>query len=119
VGGRYYYNQEGRAQHGRARGSFVGNYLAAELHTEMLRTAEFVVTSPYPSLEGYYAYRTDYTPTLNLLWGMQRRLGHNFLFDLNAGVGVGPTRSDAHFGGYSAGGLNLSTQINLGVYFGH
>ena len=118
IGGRYYYNQEGRARHDRAQGSFVGNYLAVELHTEMLRTPEFVVTTPYPNLDGYHTYRTDYTPTLNLLWGMQRRLGRNFLFDLNAGVGVGPTRSDAHFGGYSAGGLNLSTQINLGVYFG-
>jgi hypothetical protein len=118
IGGRYYYNQAGRARHDRARGSFVANYLAAELHTEMLRTPEFVITTPYPNLEGYYTYRTSYTPTLNLLWGMQRRLGSRFLFDLNAGVGIGPTRSDAHFGGYSAGGLNLSTQINLGVYFG-
>lgn len=118
IGGRYYYNQAGRAAHNRAQGSFVGNYLAVELHTEMLRTSEFVVTTPFPNLEGYYAYRTSYTPTINLLWGMQRRLGRSFLFDLNAGVGVSPTRSDAHFGGYSAGGLNLSTQVNLGVYFG-
>jgi hypothetical protein len=118
VGGRYYYNQEGRARHNRAQGAFVGNYLAAEFHTEMLRTPEFVVTTPVPNLEGYYRYRTTYVPTLNLLWGMQRRLSRSFLFDLNAGVGLSPTRSDAHFGGYSVGGLNISTQVNLGVYFG-
>lgn len=118
VGARYYYNQEGRAQHNRARGPFVGNYLAVELHTEMLSYPELVVTSPYPAFEGYYTTRTDYAPTLNLLWGMQRRLSRNFLFDFNAGVGVGAKRSDAHFGGYSPGPLNLSTQVNLGIYFG-
>ena len=118
IGTRYYYNQEGRARHNRARGPFVGNYLAAELHSEMLRTPDFVLTSPYPDFNGYYVYRTHYTPTLNLLWGMQRRMGHHFLFDFNAGVGLSPTRSDAHFGGYSVSGLNVSTQINLGVYFG-
>ena len=118
IGARYYYNQEGRAQHNRAHGSFVGNYLAAELHSEMLRYPEFVVTNPYPDFEGYYVQRTQYVPTLDLLWGMQRRLGRSFLFDLNAGVGLSPSRSDAHFGGYSAGGLNLSSQVNLGVYLG-
>lgn len=118
VGTRYYYNQEGRAQHNRASGLFVGNYLAVELHTEKLSYPDFVVTRPYPALEGYYTTRTDYAPTLNLLWGMQRRISRNFLFDFNAGVGVGAKRNDAHFGGYSSGPLNLSTQINLGIYFG-
>lgn len=118
IGTRYYYNQDGRMQHNRAHGLFVGNYLAAELHTEMLRYPAYVLTSPYPTPDGYYALRSEFTPTLNLLWGMQRRLGRNFLFDLNAGVGLGAKRSDDHFGGYSAGALNLSTQLNLGVYFG-
>lgn len=118
VGVRYYYNQDGRARHNRARGAFIGNYLAVELHTEKLSYPGFVVTSPPPAFSGYYATRTEYAPTLNLLWGMQRRISRNFLFDFNAGVGLGAKRSDAHFGGYSSGPLNLSTQINLGLYFG-
>ena len=117
IGGRYYYNQAGRAQHNRAHGAFVGNYLAAEIHTEMWNRYEFEGASlAIPT--GSYALRRDYVPTLNVLWGMQRRLGRNFLFDASAGLGIGASRSDLNFGGFSSGALNLSGQLNLGVYFG-
>jgi hypothetical protein len=102
IGGRYYYNQAGRARHNRPHGAFVGNYLGAELHTEMLRR---------PGLSN------EVVPAFNVLWGMQRRLGRNFLFDFNAGVGLMPRRSDSHIG-YSNGSVNVSTQLNLGLYFG-
>jgi hypothetical protein len=117
VGGRYYYNQAGRAQHNRASGAFVGNYLAAEIHTEIWNRYEFEGASlAIPT--GSYALRRDYVPTLNVLWGMQRRLGRSFLFDASAGLGIGASRSDLNFGGFSSGALNLSGQLNLGVYFG-
>jgi hypothetical protein len=117
IGGRYYYNQAGRAQHNRVHGAFVGNYLAAEIHTEMWNRYEFEGASlAIPT--GGYALRRNYVPTLNVLWGMQRRLGRNFLFDTSAGLGIGATRSDLNFGGFSSGALNLSGQLNLGVYFG-
>lgn len=104
VGARYYYNQAGRARHNRAHGPFVGNYLALEAHTERRQR---------------YAQLADVAPSLNLLWGMQRRLGRNFLFDFNAGAGLGPRRSDSYLG-YSSpeGNLNITTQLNLGIYFG-
>jgi hypothetical protein len=117
LGARYYYNQAGRRQNGRAHGAFVGNYLALEAHTEMQQRFLLREVSPaFPS--GKYELLTNYSPSLNLLWGMQRRLGRSFLFDLNAGIGLSPKRSDAHFGGYSSGVFNASTQINLGIYFG-
>ena len=104
LGARYYYNQAGRARHERAHGLFVGNYLALEAHTELRQR---------------YAQRADVAPGLNLLWGMQRRLGRNFLFDFNTGVGLGPRRSDSYLGYSSPGGnLNVTTQFNLGIYFG-
>ena len=102
VGARYYYNQAGRARQGRPHGPFVGNYLALEAHTEVRRRNE---QSP------------DVAPSLNLLWGAQRRLGRSFLFDFNAGLGLGPRRSDSYLG-YSSSNLNVVTQVNLGVYFG-
>ena len=102
MGARYYYNQAGRAQRERPHGPFVGNYLALEAHTEVRRRQ---------------MQSTDVAPSLNLLWGTQRRLGRNFLFDFNAGLGLGPQRSDSYLG-YSSGSLNVITQLNLGVYFG-
>ena len=102
VGARYYYNQAGRARHNRPHGTFVGNYLGLEAHTEVRQR---------------YGIRNDVAPSLNVLWGMQRRWGRNFLFDLNAGLGLGPYRSDSYLG-YSTTDLNIVTQLNLGVYFG-
>ena len=64
---------------------------------------------------GSYALHCDYVPRLNVLWGMQRRLGCNFLFDGSAGIGA--SRSDLNFGGFSSDSLNLSGQLNLGIYF--
>lgn len=115
LGGRYYYNQAGRAQSNRAHGAFVGNYLAAELHTEMGHDYQpeglFIPA-------GGYTLRRYYVPTVNLLWGMQRRLGHHFLFDANAGIGISNTRSNLNFVGFSSQSVNLSGQFNLGIYFG-
>lgn len=118
LGGRYYYNQGGRARHNRAHGLFSGNYLAAEIHAEMWRYFQYQgASAALPS--GTYALRTEYVPTLNLLWGMQRRLGRNFLLDASAGIGFGPVRSNANFGGYySSRFVNASPQLNIGVYFG-
>jgi hypothetical protein len=115
LGGRYYYNQAGRARDNRAHGAFVGNYLAAEMHTEMWHHYE---SSSLAIPKGNVELRRDYVPTLNLLWGMQRRLSRSFLFDASAGIGVGVTRSDLNFGGFSSGPVNLSGQLNIGVYFG-
>ena len=106
VGVRYYYSQADRARQNRPHGSFVGNYLALEAHTELRQR---------------YGLRPDVAPGLNLVWGMQRRLSRNFLFDFNAGAGLAPYRSDSNIG-YSSGvpsALNITTQLNLGVYFGH
>ena len=104
VGARYYYNQAGREHHNRPHGPFVGNYLALEAHTEVRQRS---------------GLRHDVAPSLNAVWGMQRRLGRNFLFDFNAGLGLGPHRSDSNLG-YSPNNsnLNITTQFNLGVYFG-
>ncbi|MBF9221633.1 hypothetical protein [Hymenobacter ruricola] len=100
VGGRYYYNQVGRARNNRAHGLFVGNYLGLELHTELERYGSSLRTGP----------------SLNALWGMQRRLGRNFLVDFNAGVGYGPNRSATT--GYNTSAGTIATQFNLGIYFG-
>lgn len=117
LGGRYYYNQAGRARHNRTHGAFVGNYLAAEIHTEMWHRFEYEGASlAVPS--GSFVLRRNFVPTLNLLWGMQRRLSRNFLLDASAGIGVGATRSDLNFGGFSSKSVNLSGQLNLGIYFG-
>ena len=104
IGARYYYNQAGRERHNRPHGAFVGNYLALEAHTEVRQR---------------FGLRNDVAPSLNAVWGMQRRLGRSFLFDFNAGVGLGPYRNDSALG-YSSGSsdLNITTQLNLGVYFG-
>lgn len=103
LGGRYYYNQAGRQRHNRAHGPFVGNYLGAEVRTEAYQ---------------FYEHSPILLPAFNVVWGMQRKLGRNFLFDFNTGVGLGPTRNQANFG-YSTGFTTITTQFNLGLYFGH
>jgi hypothetical protein len=100
LGARYYYNQAARARDNRAHGAFNGNYLALEAHNEVRR--------------GYYRDLIN-SPSLNIVWGMQRRLGRNFLFDLNAGAGVGYGSSREFY----SGGPTINTQLNLGIYFGH
>lgn len=90
VGLRYYYNQAGRERHNRAHGAFQGNYLALEALTELQRVRYFTyddTTYPFPTLVTS-EYRTQATPLLNVYWGMQRRLGRHFLYDVNVGAGV-------------------------------
>ena len=103
LGGRYYYNQAGRARHNRAHGPFIGNYLGLEAHTEMRR----------PPHRG----TAQAAPALNLLWGMQRRINRGLLFDLNAGVGVGSNQSSA-VPGFTPASLTITTQLNASLYFG-
>lgn len=90
LGLRYYYNQAGRERHNRAHGAFQGNYLALEALTELDRIRYFLydnISYPYPGTESV-EYRTQASPLLNVYWGLQRRLGKHFLYDVNAGVGV-------------------------------
>jgi hypothetical protein len=101
VGGRYYYNQAGRARNNRAHGPFIGNYLAVEAHTEVRRL---------------YNQTAEFGPSINLLWGMQRRINRSLLFDLNAGIGLGANRSDAVLG--TPGSTTITTQLNASLYFG-
>jgi hypothetical protein len=102
VGARYYYNQQSRAQHHRAAGPFIGNYVALELHTAMHQRA---------------GEANSYEPSLNAVWGMQRRLGHHFLFDFNAGLGVGP-KLNSYYNNYS-NRISVNGQLNLNFYFVH
>ncbi|MBF9236178.1 hypothetical protein I2I05_02105 [Hymenobacter sp. BT683] len=95
VGVRYYGNQ--------VHNPFEGYYLGAEIHTELRRA---------------YGLNTRANPTLNLICGMQRRLGSNFLFDLNAGVGIGANQQKSGYNGYNPSPLTVTTQLNLGIYFG-
>ncbi len=99
VGGRCYYKQQNRSQANMAHGLFVGNYLGLEMHNELQRYGNFLRTGP----------------SLNALWGMQRRLSDKFLFDFNAGIGYGPN-SLANTG-YSTPAGTIATQFNMSVYF--
>ena len=101
LGGRYYYNQAGRARHNRPHGAFIGNYLGLEAHAELHR---------------YYGRQLDLAPALNAVWGMQRRLSRNFLFDFNAGVGLGPTSN--YVSGFASSRTTITTQFNFSLYFG-
>ena len=102
LGGRYYYNQAGRARNNRAHGQFIGNYLGLEARAEMRRG---------------YGRTVETMPSLNLLWGMQRRINRNLLFDLNAGVGMGASYNRAVLGLESAP-FTITTQLNASLYFG-
>ncbi|TGE05403.1 hypothetical protein [Hymenobacter fodinae] len=81
AGVRYYYNQEKRKQKGRATGPFVGNYLALHSSSSLF---SYRTQNSY-NVRNYFGY--DYS-TLNLLWGMQRRIGGHGLIDVYAGGGV-------------------------------
>ncbi len=103
VGGRYYYNQAGRARNNRAHGQFIGNYLGLEAHAEMSRR--------------YDGRNVETMPSLNVLWGMQRRINRSLLFDINAGVGAGVNYNRAVLG-LSSAPFTLTTQLNASLYFG-
>jgi hypothetical protein len=81
LGGRYYYNQAKRTKKGRPSGPFVGNYLALQASTDLTPLYRQNTYSPNHYL------RYDFS-ALTALWGMQRQLGHLFVYDLNAGLGV-------------------------------
>ena len=49
-------------------------------------------------------------------YSMQRRLGQNFMFDPNEGVGLGPFVGIQPVGGRPVGPLTITTQLNLGLY---
>jgi hypothetical protein len=85
IGGRYYYNQAGRERHQRARGSFVGNYVALEAMTELDRRQLIGVDDNGNIVP---AYQMLVMPLLNAYWGLQRRPGKHFLYDINTGVGI-------------------------------
>ena len=102
LGVRYYYKQAQRAQQGRAHGLFEGSYLALEAHNEAHRR---------------YDQPTDFAPSLNVVWGTQHRLNRYFLFDFNAGIGLGPARNNSYLGYHTNIG-NINTQLNFGLYFG-
>ena len=113
---RYYYNQAGRARHNRARGPFVGNYLALGTSTELEERAigEFDYIDIYspPTFKTHYLFDTS----VNLYWGMQRRLGRHFLYDLNVGAGAG-TR---YFPGLNRPDwpyIQPNIDVNLRIYF--
>ncbi len=114
VGGRYYYNQAARARSNKAHGNFVGNYLAFQANLDRFRDPMFVTFFP----EGRSPMRTTYSPGVTMLWGMQRRLGASFLFDLSAGLGVSTNLEGTAMPGYSTSTLNFSPQVNLGFYLG-
>lgn len=102
LGGRYYYNQAKRARNNRAHGQFIGNYVGLEARAEMRRI---------------YGRNVETMPSLNLIWGMQRRLNRNLLFDLNAGAGVGTSYNGAVLG-FSSAPFTFTTQLNASLYFG-
>ncbi|GAA4352725.1 hypothetical protein GCM10023185_12680 [Hymenobacter saemangeumensis] len=112
LGARYYYNQAGRARQNRAHGPFTGNYLAAEGRLETLSRG-----APWSKGGDAALPPREYTPSLNLLWGMQRRLGHGFLLDMNAEVGLNLV-PNTYSRTFTARQLNTSLLLNLGLYFG-
>jgi hypothetical protein len=112
AGIRYYYNQEKRKQKGRATGPFVGNYLA--LHSSSSLYSYHTQNSYSPRT--YLGY--DYS-TLNVLWGMQRRIGGHGLIDAYVGGGVAnPYRSryeDGMFRTERRASLNLELGVKLSL----
>lgn len=124
LGVRYYYNQAGRERHNRAHGPFMGNYLALEstvelYHRQFYSYAYGTYPNPTPLRIGYH---TELTPLVNLYWGMQRRVGQHFLYDVNAGIGVlaRPTYYYGYYYAYYNNPLYRFTPdlaINLRLYF--
>jgi hypothetical protein len=73
VGGRYYYNQEGRIRNHLAAGPFIGNYLALQVSTDLV---------PYRTHDAHAYVAYDYS-AISALWGMQRHLSRRLIYDLN------------------------------------
>ncbi|MCC2545597.1 hypothetical protein LJY25_04010 [Hymenobacter sp. BT175] len=112
LGGRYYYNQAARARNNKPHGPFVGNYLAFQANLDRFRSPLSATFRP----EGRWPMRTTYAPGVTMLWGMQRRLGSNFLFDLSTGLGVSGNVSGTAMPGYTTVNINFTPQVNLGFY---
>ena len=85
LGARYYYNQSGRERHQRAHGPFVGNYIALEALAELDRT---LLTGLDNNGNVVPTHNVQAMPLLNVYWGLQRRPGKHFLYDINTGVGI-------------------------------
>ncbi|SNR75557.1 hypothetical protein SAMN06269173_106154 [Hymenobacter mucosus] len=104
IGARYYYNQEKRRQKGRATGPFTGNYLSA------MTTATFYANA---NADGAH-YRYGYS-TLNVVWGMQRRIGRHGLFDAYAGGGIQNDYAFRYRNGHYRQGRVIDPNLEVGV----
>lgn len=112
---RYYYNQAGRIRHQRAQGPFVGNYLAlgTTTHAEHYYLAFYNPVSPsYSDVRS----RAELTTSANIYWGLQRRVGHHFLYDFNVGTGLATRYYPNSPLVYRSGNL-LNFELNLRLYF--
>ncbi len=94
---RFYYNLFNRMNKGRDVSRFAANYFAFQ------GTAAFFPVNS-PSLSGVTTYY------LGLHYGLQRNIGKNWYFDINAGGGIA-------FGKYFTPGPSVGIQIGLGYCF--
>jgi len=105
AGGRYYYNQAGRAQHNRAHGAFIGNYLALQLNIDIAHYDQNYADPIHYNWSGR---------SVAALWGIQRRIGQWGLFNLDGGPRLSSYK-------YSNSGLfpDLLAELNIRIGLAH
>lgn len=76
IGGRYYYDQPRRIRKGKSANNFSANYLSLQFDNIIQIRVNYSKDDEQQSIS---------KPTINLLYGIQRRLGKFGYFDLNGG----------------------------------
>jgi hypothetical protein len=80
IGGRYYYDQARRIRNGKSANNFSANYLSLQFDNILQ------VRNNYSDEDFDKVDRSATKPSVNLLYGIQRRLGKLGYTDLNLGV---------------------------------
>ncbi|RTQ53677.1 hypothetical protein EJV47_02770 [Hymenobacter gummosus] len=91
LGTRYYYGQARRLRKGKSVAALSGTYLQLQVASEF----EGRLLYDYPYNQRLYRH----TPSLELLWGYQRRLGRYGFMDVGAGLKLWRTDSYLYNGG--------------------
>ena len=77
IGARYYYDQARRIAKGKSANNFSGNYLSLQFDNIIQIRVNYLAQD---------VNRSASKPTINLLYGIQRRLGKFGYFDFNLGL---------------------------------
>jgi hypothetical protein len=108
IAGRYYYDQARKIRRGKSANNFSANYLSLQIDNLI----QFRIN--YSKID---VDQPDSKPTINILYGIQRRLGQFGYFDWNAGIRYDEINYNSDIKPVRKTPLALVTNFSIGLGF--